>query len=49
MKRLFDTNLPPKLAKTLSFLEGDEGIIVNHLNENESLELSINGKITKVG
>ena len=33
MKCLFDTHLPPKLAKTLSFLEGDDGVIVKHLNE----------------
>jgi predicted nuclease of predicted toxin-antitoxin system len=32
MKCLFDTHLPLKLAKTLSFLEGDDGIIVEHLN-----------------
>ena len=33
MKCLFDNNLPSKLAKTLSFLEGDDGIIVKHLSE----------------
>jgi hypothetical protein len=33
MKCLFDTNMPAKLAKTLNFLEGDDGIIVKHLNE----------------
>ena len=33
MKCLFDNNMPPKLAKTLSFLEGDDGIIVEHLKE----------------
>jgi len=33
MKCLFDNNMPPKLAKTLRFLEGDDGIIVEHLNE----------------
>jgi len=33
MKCLFDNNMPPKLAKTLKFLEGDDGIIVEHLNE----------------
>jgi predicted nuclease of predicted toxin-antitoxin system len=31
MKCLFDNNMPPKLAKTLNFLEGDEGIPVIHL------------------
>jgi len=33
MKCLFDTNLPPKLARTLNYLEGDEGIQVIHLND----------------
>jgi predicted nuclease of predicted toxin-antitoxin system len=33
MKCLFDNNMPPKLAKTLNFLEGDEGITVEHLKE----------------
>ena len=33
MKCLFDNNLPPKLARTLSYLEGDDGITVQHLNE----------------
>jgi len=33
MKCLFDNNMPPKLAKTLKFLEGDDGIVVEHLNE----------------
>jgi len=33
MKCLFDNNLSPKLAKTLNFLEGDDGIIVEHLRE----------------
>ena len=33
MKCLFDNNLPPKLAKTLSFLEGDDGIPVTHFKE----------------
>ena len=33
MKCLFDTHLPPKLARTLNFLEGDDGIAVEHLNE----------------
>ena len=32
MKCLFDNNMPPKLAKTLGFLEGDDGITVEHLN-----------------
>jgi len=33
MKCLFDNNMPPKLAKTLSFLEGDDGIPVTHFKE----------------
>ncbi|MCL1931860.1 MAG: DUF5615 family PIN-like protein [Treponema sp.] len=33
MKCLFDNNMPPKLAKTLSFLEGDDGITVEHLKD----------------
>jgi len=33
MKCLFDNNMPPKLAKTLKFLEGNDGIVVDHLNE----------------
>jgi hypothetical protein len=33
MKCFFDTNLSPKLAKTLDFLEGEDGIRVKHLNE----------------
>ncbi|MCL2043912.1 MAG: hypothetical protein FWG89_07230 [Treponema sp.] len=33
MNCLFDNNMPIKLAKTLSFLEGDEGITVKHLRE----------------
>ena len=33
MKCLFDNNMPPKLAKTLNFLEGKDGIIVEHLKE----------------
>ena len=33
MKCLFDNNLPPKLAKTLNYLEGDEGISVIHIKE----------------
>jgi len=33
MKCLFDNNMPPKLAKTLNFLEGDDGITVEHLKE----------------
>lgn len=36
MKCLFDNQLPPKLAKTLSFLEGEDGIIVVHLKERFS-------------
>jgi predicted nuclease of predicted toxin-antitoxin system len=33
MKCLFDNNMPPKLAKTLGYLEGDEGIPVEHLKD----------------
>ena len=33
MKCLFDNMMPPKLAKTLSFLEGDEGIPVTYFKE----------------
>jgi len=33
MKCLFDNNLPPKLAKTLGYLEGNDGISVEHLKE----------------
>ena len=33
MKCLFDNNMPPKLAKTLSFLEGEDGIPVTHFKE----------------
>jgi len=33
MKCLFDNMMPPKLAKTLSFLEGDDGIPVTYFKE----------------
>jgi predicted nuclease of predicted toxin-antitoxin system len=33
MKCLFDNNMPSKLAKTLNFLEGDDGITVEHLKD----------------
>ena len=33
MKCLFDNMMPPKLAKTLSFLEGEDGIPVIHIRE----------------
>jgi hypothetical protein len=36
VKCLFDNNLPPKLAKTLDYLEGDDGIAVKHLREKFS-------------
>ena len=36
MKCLFDNNLPSKLARTLNFLEGDEGISVEHIKEKFS-------------
>jgi hypothetical protein len=34
MKCLFDNNMPAKLAKTISYLEGDDGILVEHLKIN---------------
>ena len=33
MKCLFDNNMSPKLARTLNFLEGDDGITVEYLKE----------------
>jgi len=36
MKCLFDNNLPPKLAVTLNYLEGDDGIVVEHIKEKFS-------------
>jgi len=33
MKCLFDNNMPSKLAKTLRFLEGDDGIVVEHIKD----------------
>lgn len=33
MKCIFDNNLPIKLAKTLHYLEGPDGISVNHISE----------------
>jgi hypothetical protein len=36
MKCLFDNNMPSKLAKTINFLEGDDGIPVLHLKEKFS-------------
>ena len=32
MKCFFDTHLPIKLAKTISYLEGVDGILIEHLN-----------------
>ena len=40
MKCLFDNNLPPKLARTLNFLEGDEGVSVEHLKEKFPPDIS---------
>ena len=40
MKCLFDNNLSPKLARTLSFLEGEDGIPVVHLKEKFSSDTS---------
>jgi hypothetical protein len=39
MKCLFDNNMPSKLAKTLNFLEGDDGISVVHLSEKFSPDI----------
>jgi hypothetical protein len=36
MKCLFDNNLPPKLAVTLNYLEGDDGMVVEHIKEKFS-------------
>jgi len=36
VKCLFDNNLSPKLAKTLSYLEGNDGIVVEHIKEKFS-------------
>jgi len=33
MKCLFDNNLSPKLAKTLNYLEGEDGVLVEHIKE----------------
>jgi predicted nuclease of predicted toxin-antitoxin system len=33
MKCLFDNNMPPKLAKTLGYLEGEDGIHIEHLKD----------------
>jgi predicted nuclease of predicted toxin-antitoxin system len=40
MKCFFDNCLPRKLAKTLDFLEGDDGITVTHLLEKFSPDIS---------
>jgi len=40
MKCLFDNNLPPKLAKTLNYLEGKEGITVEHIKEKFPPDMS---------
>ena len=52
MKCLFDNNMPPKLAKTLNFLEGDEGITVEHLKDKFPPDTSDIGwikRLTKEG
>jgi len=36
MKCLFDNNLSPKLAKTLDYLEGNEGVSVEHIKDKFS-------------
>lgn len=33
MRCIFDNNLPQKLAKTLDFLEGEDGVHVNHITD----------------
>jgi hypothetical protein len=38
MKCMFDNCLPPKLAKTMNYLEGDDGIEVIHLKEKFSAD-----------
>ena len=38
MKCLFDNNLSSKLSRTLNYLEGDKGIIVEHIREKFSAD-----------
>ena len=40
MKCLFDNNMPPKLARTLNYLEGDDGITVEHLKDKFPADIS---------
>ena len=40
MKCLFDNNMPPKLARTLNYLEGDDGISVEHLKNKFPADIS---------
>jgi hypothetical protein len=52
MKCLFDNNMPSKLAKTLNYLEGDEGISVLHLKEKfppDTPDIGWIEKLTKEG
>ena len=52
MKCLFDNNMPPKLAKTLNFLEGDDGITVEHLKDKfppDTPDIEWIKKLTKEG
>ena len=52
MKCLFDNNLSPKLAKTLSYLEGNDGIVVEHIKEkfsSDTLDIEWINKLAKEG
>jgi hypothetical protein len=49
MKCLFDNNLPPKLAKALNYLEGDDGITVEHLKEKFPVNTPDTQWIVKLG
>ena len=40
MKCLFDNNMPPKLARTINYLEGDDGITVEHLKDKFPADIS---------
>ena len=48
MKCLFDNNLPPKLSKTLDYLEGKEGISVEHIKDKFPPETSDIGWIRQL-
>jgi len=52
MKCLFDNNLPLKLAKTLDYLEGSDGISVEHLKEifpSDTSDINWIKKLSKEG